>query len=131
MVKAVTLYNARVRVQSPDDDQFRLAVETLKILADNTRPRIVWTLLHGEHSVGELAEHLSAKPPAVSQHLAKLRMAHVVKVRRDGNRLFYAVDDAHVRHLVEESLFHSHHVVDALPDHDSVDLAHHTERRPA
>lgn len=118
-------------VSSPDDGQFQLAVETLKILADNTRLRIVWTLLHGEHAVGELAEHLGVQAPAVSQHLAKLRMAHVVKVRRDGNRLFYIVDDAHVRHLVEESLFHSHHVVDALPDHDIADLAHHTERRPA
>ena len=113
-------------VELPDGVQFGLAVETLKILADNTRLRIVWTLLHGEHAVGELAGHLGVQPPAVSQHLAKLRMAHVVNVRRDGNRLFYSVDDAHVRHLVEEALFHSHHVVDALPHHDTT-----PERRPA
>ena len=103
----------------PHDDQFAVAVETFKMLGDNTRLRILWTLLHGEHSVGEVADHIGVQPAAVSQHLAKLRLAHIVKIRRAGNRLFYAVDDAHVRHLVEEALFHSHHVSDGLPDHTS------------
>ncbi|MCU1501750.1 MAG: transcriptional regulator, ArsR family [Ilumatobacteraceae bacterium] len=89
----------------------------MKMLADETRLRIVWTLLHGEHSVGAIAAHIGAQPAAVSQHLAKLRLAHVVRIRREGNRMIYAVDDAHVRHLVEEALFHSHHVADQLPDH--------------
>jgi DNA-binding transcriptional ArsR family regulator len=118
--------------ESPTEGQFGFAVETLKILADNTRLRIVWTLLHGEHAVGELAEHLGVQPAAVSQHLAKLRMAHVVKIRRDGNRLFYAVDDAHVRHLVEESLFHSHHVAEGHTDHATAEPTRHTaQRQPA
>jgi DNA-binding transcriptional ArsR family regulator len=101
----------------PGEGQFGLAVETFKMLADNTRLRILWTLLHGEHSVGQIAEHIGVQPAAVSQHLAKLRLARLVKTRRDGNRLFYAADDAHVRHLVEEALFHSHHVAAKLPDH--------------
>ena len=101
------------------DAQFGLAVDTFKLLADNTRLRILWALLHGEHSVGELADHIGAQPPAVSQHLAKLRMSHLVHVRRDGNKIFYAADDAHVRHLVEEALFHTDHVVSGLPDDDS------------
>lgn len=94
-----------------------MAVETFKLLADNTRLRILWALLHGEHSVGELASHVGAQPPAVSQHLAKLRMSRLVRVRREGNRLFYAADDAHVGRLVEEALFHSDHVVAASRPH--------------
>ncbi len=100
----------------PDDAQYDFAVETFKLLADNTRLRILWALLHGEHSVGDLAGHVGVQVPAVSQHLAKLRMAHLVKVRRDGNKLFYAAENAHVLRLVEEALFHSDHVVGALPD---------------
>jgi len=92
-------------------------VETFKLLADNTRLRILWALLHGEHSVNNLAAHVGAQPAAVSQHLAKLRMARLVKVRREGNRMFYAAEDAHVRQLVAEALFHTDHVVGALPDH--------------
>jgi DNA-binding transcriptional ArsR family regulator len=90
--------------------QFEMAVATLKLLADETRLRIVWALLHAEHSVGDLAAHVRARPPAVSQHLAKLRAARLVKVRRDGNRIFYATDDEHVRLLVEAALLHTEHV---------------------
>jgi hypothetical protein len=43
-----------------------------------------------------------------------------VKVRRDGTRMFYAAENAHVRHLVEQALFHVDHVVGDLPDHDEV-----------
>lgn len=87
------------------------AVDTLKLLADPTRLRILWALLHGEHSVGPLAEHVGAPGPAVSQHLAKLRLAHLVQTRRDGNRIYYLADDDHVRRLVEEALFHADGVV--------------------
>ena len=110
--------------QNPDTDQFGLAVETFKLLADNTRLRILWALLHGEHSVGDLADHVGAQAPAVSQHLAKLRMSRLVRVRKDGNRVFYAADNAHVRRLVEEALFHTDHVVRDLPDHDEGAAVH-------
>jgi len=101
----------------PDDEQVELAVETFKLLADNTRLRILWALLHGEHSVNNLAAHVGAQPAGVSQHLAKLRMARLVKVRREGNRMFYAAENAHVRQLVAQALFHADHVVGDLPDH--------------
>ncbi|MDQ2728964.1 MAG: metalloregulator ArsR/SmtB family transcription factor [Actinomycetota bacterium] len=104
-------------VVEPEDTQFGYAVETFKLLADNTRLRILWALLHGEHAVGELASHVGVNVPAVSQHLAKLRLTHLVKVRRDGNKVFYAAENAHVLRLVEEALFHSDHVVREVPDH--------------
>lgn len=98
-------------IEGSGQEQFELAVTTFKLLADVTRLKILWALLHGEHSVKELATHVGANPPAVSQQLAKLRAAGLVRVRREGNRIFYAAKDAHVRHLVEEALFHSDHEV--------------------
>jgi DNA-binding transcriptional ArsR family regulator len=103
--------------REPGAEQVELAVETLKLLADQTRLRILWALLHGEHSVSNLAEHVGAQPSAVSQHLAKLRMARLVRVRREGNRMFYAAENAHVRRLVEEALFHADHLVGGQPGH--------------
>ena len=97
--------------REPADEQVDLAVETFKLLADNTRLRILWALLHGEHSVNNLASHVGAQPASVSQHLAKLRMARLVKVRREGNRIFYVADNTHVGQLVEQALFHADHVV--------------------
>ena len=101
----------------PSEAQFELATETFKLLADHTRLRIVWALLHGEHSVSELADHLGANAPAVSQQLAKLRAARLVRVRRDGNRKFYAAVDDHVLSLVEHALFHADHLVGDVPEH--------------
>jgi DNA-binding transcriptional ArsR family regulator len=114
--------------RQPGDEQVELAAETFKLLADNTRLRILWALLHGEHSVNELAAHVGAQPAAVSQHLAKLRLARLVRVRREGTRMFYAAENLHVRQLVEQALFHADHLVEATPDHDERSLSH--SRRP-
>ena len=92
------------------DEEVSSAVEMLKLLGDETRLRVICALLEGEHSVNELAELVGAQPAAVSQHLAKLRLARLVRSRREGTRIFYVVDDAHVRRLVEEVLTHAGHV---------------------
>jgi DNA-binding transcriptional ArsR family regulator len=93
----------------PNDAELALAVETFKLLGDVTRLRILWALLHGEHSVTELASHVGAQVPAVSQQLAKLRAARLVRVRRQGTRLFYAAEDDHVLGLMEQAIFHTGH----------------------
>jgi DNA-binding transcriptional ArsR family regulator len=95
----------------PEAAEFAAAVEVFKLLADPTRLRIIWALLYGEHSVNELADHVGARPPAVSQHLSKLRLAHLVRVRRDGNRVFYALENDHIETLASEALQHADHIV--------------------
>jgi DNA-binding transcriptional ArsR family regulator len=104
--------------EDPTAEQVGVAVETFKLLADRTRLRMLWALLHGEHSVNELASHVGAQPAGVSQHLSKLRLARLVKVRRDGTRMYYAAENAHVRQLVEQALFHADHVASGLDSHD-------------
>lgn len=92
-------------------EQATLAADMLKLLSDPTRLKILWTLLHGEHSVNELASHLDAKPAAISQHLSKLRLAHLVKFRRDGNKLIYTTENSHVHNLIQEALSHAQHII--------------------
>jgi DNA-binding transcriptional ArsR family regulator len=72
---------------------------------------VVWALLHGEHSVNELAAHVGARPAAVSQHLAKLRLAGLVRTRRDGNHIFYAAESEHIEQLAAAALLHADHLV--------------------
>jgi ArsR family transcriptional regulator, zinc-responsive transcriptional repressor len=110
-------------VSAPTAAQLEAATATLKLLADRTRLHIVWALLHGEHSVGELASHVGVAAPAVSQHLAKLRLAGLVTTRRDGNRIFYFAVNEHVLRLVTEALFHADHVTSAASP------AHHAAPR--
>jgi DNA-binding transcriptional ArsR family regulator len=80
-------------------------------VAVEARLRILWALLHSEHSVNELADHLSANPLAVSQLLAHLRELDLVTTRRQGNVIFYACDDPHVRALATEAFSHAKLIV--------------------
>lgn len=64
----------------------------------------MWALLHGEHSVNELADHVGVRPAAVSQHLAELRLAGLVRTRRSGNHILYAAENEHIECLAIEAL---------------------------
>lgn len=101
----------------PGEEAVEAAAATLKLLADPTRLRVLWALFHGEHSVGPLADHVGVPAAGLSQHLAKLRLANLVRTRREGNRIYYLADSDHVRRLVEEALFHADHVVQGLASH--------------
>lgn len=104
------------QIHEPTDDQVALAADTFKLLADPTRLRIVWALLHGEHSVNNLSEHVGAQAAAVSQHLAKLHLARIVTRRREGTFFHYSIENEHIGRLAEEALFSSDHIVDDLPE---------------
>lgn len=94
----------------PNEEQVHLAAETFRMLADPTRIRVLWALLQGESSVACLAELAGAAPTAVSQHLAKLRLAGLVKGRREGTFVYYSAADEHVRGLLKQALFHADHL---------------------
>ncbi|MFD9563771.1 ArsR/SmtB family transcription factor [Streptomyces sp. NPDC059994] len=70
------------------------------LLASPARLHIVWALSHGESDVTGLAERVGGALPAVSQHLAKLKLAGLVRSRREGRRVVYLVDDPEVAELV-------------------------------
>ncbi|MCX6482385.1 MAG: metalloregulator ArsR/SmtB family transcription factor, partial [Mycobacterium sp.] len=64
-------------------DEVDLVVEIFRMLADATRVQILWALVRQEMSVGDLAYHVDKPAPSVSQPLAKLRMARLVRTRRE------------------------------------------------
>lgn len=98
-------------------DAVELAVEVFAMLADATRVRIVLTLTEGERSVNELAQAVGKSPAAVSQHLAKLRLARIVAPRQDGTRVYYRLQDEHASRLVTDAIFQAEHAVEATPRH--------------
>ena len=76
----------------------------LRLLADPTRLTIVCALVQGETNPSCLAELAGVGVGAVSQHLAKLRLAGVCRPRRDGQRVWYELVDDSVRDLVLQLL---------------------------
>lgn len=105
----------------PEDEQVDLAVEVFRMLADATRVKLLWVLLAGEASVNHLAETVGKPQSTVSQHLAKLRMAHLVQTRRQGAHVFYRVVSEHVRKLVQDAVFQAEHAGDGVPQHHRAD----------
>jgi DNA-binding transcriptional ArsR family regulator len=92
-----------------DDTGAESAAAVFRLLADPTRLSLVWHLREAEHSVTELAHLVDRPSPAVSQHLAKLRLARLVSTRRDGTTVWYRLDNEHVGRLVVDALSHAQH----------------------
>lgn len=97
-------------ISTPTDEHAQLAVETFRMLADPTRLKILWILLQQEANVTTLTHLVEASAPAVSQHLAKLRLAGLVESRREGTFVYYCATSAHVRRLLTEALSHAEHI---------------------
>ena len=87
------------------------------MLADATRVRLLWALLDEELPVNDLAKVVGKSPAGVSQHLAKLRMARLVRTRRQGTQVFYRLENDHARQLVEDAIFHAEHGSGGVPEH--------------
>ena len=102
--------------EMPTDVEVRVAADAFRLLGDSNRIKILWALLQGETSVNCLADLVGASASTVSQHLAKLRLAGLVTVRREGTFAYYAAADAHVRRLLDEALFHAHHAANMIAD---------------
>jgi DNA-binding transcriptional ArsR family regulator len=97
-------------------DLLEAVVETFKAVADSTRAQLIYLLTQREYSVNELAARVPVSASAVSHHLAKLRSIRLVRTRRDGNQIYYSIDDSHVAGLFREALAHLEHVQQNLPD---------------
>ncbi|WP_374727564.1 ArsR/SmtB family transcription factor [Haloactinomyces albus] len=104
--------------QLPAEDLVEAAGTALRMLTDPTRLRIVWLLRETEMDVAGLATATGAARPAVSQHLAKLRLAGLVRTRREGRRAVYTARGGHVQRLIEEVLSAAEHHLTGAPDHD-------------
>jgi ArsR family transcriptional regulator, zinc-responsive transcriptional repressor len=105
------------------EDQVNLIVEVFRMLADSTRIRVLWALTDGELSVNELAEKVGKPAPSVSQHLAKLRMARLVRTRRAGTTIYYSLENEHVQQLVVDAVFNAEHAGPGVPSHHRDDPA--------
>lgn len=109
--------NADTREDGLPAEQVELAVEIFRMLSDGTRIRLLWALLAAELSVNDLAVAAGKPGPAVSQHLAKLRMARLVRTRRVGNQVFYRVENDHIASLVRDAIHNVEHASDGVPSH--------------
>lgn len=93
-----------------DIDEAADLAEMFRLLGDPTRVRILFALLEaGELCVCDIAAAVETSETKVSQAMRLLRSAGVARNRRDGRNVFYRLDDAHVRMLLDLSREHLSH----------------------
>jgi hypothetical protein len=80
-------------------DEFAVLVRLLKVLADETRLRLLGLLATRERSVEELAALLNLKAPTVSHHLAKLKELWLVEMHAEGTTHLYSLNGETLRAL--------------------------------
>jgi DNA-binding transcriptional ArsR family regulator len=86
---------------------------TFGLLSATVRLHLVWLLAEGERDVGTLAEEVGQSVATVSHHLSKLKLAGLVRARREGKRQVYFVDDQHVVDIVQLAVRHHGELHDA------------------
>ena len=91
------------------ENTFTHLADLFSALSDPTRLRIISVLLEGELNVGDIAAHLNMTESAVSHQLRGLRQLHLVRSRKDGRQVYYALDDDHVARLYRLGLDHVEH----------------------
>src|SRR5436309_14418704 len=96
----VALLKARLLTE---DSVFALA-ETFKLLGDTTRVRILDALSRSELCVCDIARLLGLSESAVSHQLRLLRSVRLVRARRNGRQMFYALNDDHIVGLLAQGL---------------------------
>ncbi|MET4096243.1 metalloregulator ArsR/SmtB family transcription factor [Arthrobacter sp. UYCu712] len=108
--------NADMQIEV-DSPHVELAVEVFAMLADATRVRLILALGEGEMPVNALAEHVGKPGPAVSQHLAKMRLGGMVATRQEGTKVFYRLQNHHARQLVMDAVHQAEHALGTAPSH--------------
>jgi ArsR family transcriptional regulator, virulence genes transcriptional regulator len=83
----------------------REASVLLKAMSNEHRLLILYQLVAGEKSVGELVRQVGLSQSALSQHLARLRRDNLVRTRREAQTIFYSVaaeEPLAVLHLLDQ-----------------------------
>jgi ArsR family transcriptional regulator len=111
---------ALARATLPTEELLTVVVEMFGALADLTRARILYALSTGPLCVRDLALLVGISESGVSHQLRLLRERRLVKSRRAGTVIYYALDNHHLPALFREAEYHADHVRQGLPDHPYV-----------
>lgn len=96
----------QLRAQLPQDETLSDLADLYKIFGDTTRIKILYVLFEAELCVCDIAMLLGMSQSAISHQLRVLKQARLVKYRREGKTVFYALADDHVRQIIDQGMDH-------------------------
>ncbi len=95
-----------VRQQMTAEETLYDLAELFKVFGDSTRIKILSALFYSEMCVGDIAIALGMTQSAISHQLRVLKQAKLVRYRREGKIVYYALDDEHVKQIFHQGLDH-------------------------
>ena len=95
-----------IKNNQPDDEYLYELSDLFRIFGDSTRIKILYALMDAELCVGDIADVLGLSQSSVSHQLRVLKNAKLVRFRREGKSIFYALDDDHVRNILSLGMEH-------------------------
>ena len=96
----------QVEPDMPEEEKLYDLAELFKIFGDSTRIRILYVLFEAEMCVCDIAEVLHMTQSAIPHQLRLLKQAKLVKNRREGKTVYYALADDHVRTIIFQGMEH-------------------------
>jgi ArsR family transcriptional regulator, lead/cadmium/zinc/bismuth-responsive transcriptional repressor len=87
-------------------DTVHAVADTFRVLGDPTRVRMLDALSSGELCVCDIASLVGISESAVSHQLRLLRSMRLVRTRRAGRLVYYAIDDQHILELLKQASTH-------------------------
>jgi len=88
------------------DEKIDALAEFYKVFGDATRIKILLTLYEKELCVCDIATELNMTQSAISHQLKILKQMRLVKNRREGKSIFYALADSHVSMIIAQGREH-------------------------
>ena len=98
------LYEAKKKEITPEMN--RSLAEMFKVFSDETRLRIICSLLNEELCVCDLCELLNLNQSTVSHQLQILRTSKLVKYRKEGKQVYYTLEDEHIDAILRMAIAH-------------------------
>lgn len=95
-----------VRRSMPAEETLYDLAELFKVFGDSTRVRILSALFVCEMCVCDIAKLLGMNQSAISHQLRALKLARLVKFRKEGKTVFYSLDDEHIKNIFDQGLEH-------------------------
>ncbi len=96
----------KIKPNMPDMNLLYELSDFFKVMGDSTRIQLLWALEESEMCVGDLAVLLNMTKSAVSHQLKVLRAAKLVRAKKVGKNVYYALSDNHVKTVFEKALEH-------------------------
>ena len=95
-----------MNISTLDEHTAAHVAELFRAFSDPSRVRIIYAIVEQEVNISTLAEMIGLTESAVSHHMRGLRQMRLVRSRRDGKEVYYAIDDPHIIALFQQGVRH-------------------------